>query len=100
MKAASREIHPVVTVNNGKIVTDSLNIAKVFKKRHADVLRDIRSLDIPADFIERNFALNEFTDAIGRKLPMYNLTRDGFTLGSWRLTTWTSRPSIPSAGIA
>jgi len=80
MKAASQEIHPVVTISNGKLVTDSLNIAKVFKRKHYNVLRDIQNLDIPREFFELNFEGNEFTDAIGRKLPKYSMTRDGLTL--------------------
>ncbi|WP_338044636.1 Rha family transcriptional regulator [Paenibacillus periandrae] len=31
-------------------------------------------------FTERNFALSEFTDTTGRKLPMYEMTRDGFMM--------------------
>ena len=31
-------------------------------------------------FTKLNFELSEYTDSIGRKLPAYNITRDGFTL--------------------
>ena len=60
-------------------MTDSLKIAEVFGKRHADVIRSIKSLGCSEEFIERNFALNEYTDTIGRKLPKYYITHDGFT---------------------
>ena len=36
-------------------------------------------IDAP-DFTERNFALSEYADTSGRKLPCYDLTRDGFSL--------------------
>lgn len=71
---------PDLEIIDGQITTTSQQIAAHFGKRHADVIRAIRRLEAPAEFIERNFALNEFTDSIGRKLTMYRITRDGFTL--------------------
>jgi len=65
-------------VNNG-VFTTSLSVANVFNKRHSDILAQIREFP-QDDFTERNFPLSEYTDATGRKLPMYNLTRDGFSL--------------------
>jgi hypothetical protein len=41
-------------------------------------MRDIRSVQqayIQVYGIERNFALNEYKDSIGRKLPEYHLTK-------------------------
>lgn len=71
---------PDLQISDGHVTTTSQQIAAHFGKRHADVIRAIRKMEAPADFIERNFALNEFTDSIGRKLPAYRITRDGFTL--------------------
>lgn len=71
---------PDLEIIEGQITTTSQQIAAHFGKRHADVIRAIRKMEAPADFIERNFALNEFIDSIGRKLPAYRITRDGFTL--------------------
>lgn len=68
-----------VTLKDGRPTTTSVVVAQVFGKQHKDVLRAIRGLDCPPDFTERNFALSEFTDPTGRKLPMYRMTRDGFT---------------------
>ena len=66
---------------NNRLVTTSRNIAQVFNKRHADVLRDVKNLiDNQGNFIERNFALNEYKDPIGRTLPEYLITKDGVTL--------------------
>lgn len=65
-----------------KVFTNSLQIAEVFEKRHADILRAIENLPND-DFRQRNFALTERTAKFGtviRSEPFYNLTRDGFSL--------------------
>lgn len=71
---------PDLEIIEGQITTTSQQISEHFGKRHADVIRAIRKLEAPDDFTERNFALSEFTDSTGRKLPAYRITRDGFTL--------------------
>lgn len=63
----------------------SLDVAKIFGKRHADVIRDIENITEPKsglseDFTQRNFALSTYKDSTGRKLKAYNLTRNGFTI--------------------
>jgi Rha family phage regulatory protein len=68
-----------VTLEDGRPTTTSLVVAQVFGKPHKDVLAKIRNLDCPPEFTKRNFSLSEFTDPTGRKLPMYRMTRDGFT---------------------
>lgn len=69
---------PELTNNGGQITTTSLQVAQHFGKRHADVLRAIGKLDCSQEFTERNFALSEFIDSTGRKLPMFHITKDGF----------------------
>lgn len=64
---------------NSEVFTTSLSVANVFNKRHSDILAQIREFPTD-DFTERNFPLSEYTDSTGRKLPCYNLTRDGFSL--------------------
>lgn len=71
---------PVVSIVNNQTITTSINVADVFGKRHDDVLKAIRSLNTPELFNARNFAGAEYTDAKGEKRPMFNLTRDGFTI--------------------
>lgn len=71
---------PAVAIVNGAARTTSLEIAKVFGKEHSKVIRAIRELETPKDFTEANFGLSEYVDSTGRKLPMYTITRDGFTL--------------------
>lgn len=68
----------LVTLDHGEVWTTSLLVADRFGKRHADVLRAVEKLECSDDFTERNFALSEYTDATGRRLPMYRITRDGF----------------------
>ncbi|MEK5750208.1 Rha family transcriptional regulator, partial [Acinetobacter nosocomialis] len=43
-----------------------------------DVLRKLESLDCSSEFTERNFTLSEYVDSTGRKLPMFEMTKDGF----------------------
>lgn len=67
--------------NNGKVVVSSRDIARVFEKRHSDVMRDIRNIVlVEDDFNQRNFAPVEYQDGKGEMRPEYLLARDGFTL--------------------
>lgn len=68
----------LVSIVDGKPATSSNIVAERFGKRHGDVLRAIKRLECSPEFIQRNFASNEFVDAIGRKLPCFTITRDGF----------------------
>lgn len=70
--------HPDVTIKNGRVVTTSVAIAEFFGKRHERVLDKIRNLDCSAKFTEHNFVSSEYTDSSGRKLPMYQITKNGF----------------------
>lgn len=75
---STRTRKPSVKLVHGQAITTSLKVAEVFGKRHTDVLRTIRNLECSPEFTERNFALSEYADTTGRKLPMYTITRDGF----------------------
>ncbi len=71
--------HPDVTIENGRAVTTSVAIAvSSLAKRHERVLDKIRNLDCSAKFTEHNFVSSEYTDSTGRKLPMYQITKNGF----------------------
>ncbi|EHZ4885964.1 Rha family transcriptional regulator [Campylobacter lari] len=79
---------------NEQIFCTSLDIAKVFGKRHNHLLRDIRNIlnelrEIGASNEVSNFGeivqISKTTNPkngklVNRKMPMYNLTRDAFTL--------------------
>lgn len=73
---------PIVNAYKGQATTTSTEVARVFGKRHADVLRRIEKLDCSDAFRQRNFALSSYEEKTGngttRKYPMYRLTRDGF----------------------
>ncbi|MEK4876931.1 MULTISPECIES: Rha family transcriptional regulator [Paenibacillus] len=77
-----------VYVENGQAMTDSRSIADKFGKRHADILRSIKTLECSTEFTERNFALSEYSDRSGRKNPYYKVTRDGFV---FLITGFTGR---------
>jgi len=72
----------LVSVDHGQAVTTSRRVAEYFGKRHRDVLRSIQALveQVDPDFTERSFALSEYADATGRKLPEYLITQAGFAL--------------------
>lgn len=73
-------IKNAVELKDGKAVTTSLKIAEVFGKQHKHVIDAIRKIEAPSTFTEPNFRPSEYIDQTGRKLPMYIVTRDGFTL--------------------
>ena len=92
------EFIPMVIERNGVPMTTSRAVAEQFGKRHAHILRDIENLISELaglnfepstepnfglsgkDFAASNFVPVSYTDSTGRSLPMYLLTRDGFTL--------------------
>ncbi|ENW8534015.1 Rha family transcriptional regulator [Escherichia coli] len=69
---------PEIAIVDGQVVTSSLAVANFFSKRHDDVLKKIRTLECSASFTARNFSVSDYTDCTGRKLPCYQITRDGF----------------------
>jgi len=71
---------PHVIMHHNQLITTSLNLACVFDKPHSDVLKSIRNMDIPEEFAEGNFSCGSYSDLNSQKRPMYEITRDGFTL--------------------
>lgn len=64
---------------------NSLFVAEFFEKRHKHVLRDIEKITEPKsglskEFSRLNFQPSTYKDKTGRKLPCYEMTRDGFTM--------------------
>lgn len=70
--------YPKVEIVKGVAMTTSLEIAKFFDKRHDDVLKAIRNLQVSELFSHRNFAGTSYPDQQGKERPMYRLTKDGF----------------------
>jgi len=73
----------IVTIHQNHVYTTSLLVAEKFEKLHKNVLRDIeRIIKTCPDhrFNGLNFEPVNYKDAKGETRPMYNLTRDGFTM--------------------
>lgn len=66
--------------NEERLITTSLKIAEKFGKEHAHVLRDIRDMECSDTFRQSNFGLSSYKSAQGKTLPMYEVTKDGFTI--------------------
>ena len=69
---------PTISIIDGVPKTTSLAITLSFNKLHKNVLQCIQSLDCSKEFTELNFQPSDYIDSTGRKLPMYNITKDGF----------------------
>lgn len=73
----------LVMVSNDRVVTTSLQVAEYFGKEHRNVLKAIREIDCDPNFTQLNFEpclyISELRNGVKRELPMYYLTRDGFT---------------------
>ena len=76
---ADQLLNNLVVLKKRNATTTSLIVAEKFGKNHRDVLRAIRNLECSKDFTERNFAPVKYKDSTGRSLPMYQITRDGFS---------------------
>ena len=65
---------------NRQALTNSLLVAEVFHKTHDKVLRDIRELACSQEFRETNFGLSSYINKQNKKMPMFTMNRDGFTI--------------------
>lgn len=57
---------------------NSLYVAKCFEKEHFNVIQDIKNLDCSEEFRALNFQASFYKSEQNKKLPCYELTRDGF----------------------
>lgn len=71
-------VQPEITVINGQAVTSSIAVANYFIKRHDNVVQKIKNLECSPNFTALNFKASEYQDSTGRKLPLYEMTKDGF----------------------
>lgn len=59
-----------------KETMSSREIAQIAKRRHRDILRSIREMELSwIKVTERKFALSDYTDKSGRKSPEYQLSK-------------------------
>ena len=70
---------PLVRLSGDRLITTSLAVSNHFQRNHRDVLTTIRSLDCSPEFGASNFRLSSYTTSQGKQLPMYEITRDGFS---------------------
>lgn len=95
-------VHPEYKMyqKNNTAYCSSLQVAEAFGKRHDNILADIEKInllksqeitetlgtahsaqiEIIKNFFRKNFIRSTYTDARGRKQPMYLMTRTGFTV--------------------
>ena len=81
MNTASMNNMNLVVIRDNRATTSSLKVAEYFEKRHDDVLKSIRSLlsDLPPDGL-RNFAESSYQNEQNKTQPMFEMSRDGFSL--------------------
>lgn len=68
----------LVEMKNGLPVVNSKKIAESFGMPHRSVLRAIAGTDCSAEFGAHNFVLSSYLSTQNKRLPCYDLTRDGF----------------------
>lgn len=64
---------------NNQALTTSLLVSERFGKNHFHVLRDIENLSCSKEFRASNFGLSSYKNQQNKELPMYIMTKDGFT---------------------
>lgn len=82
---ASRDDFGVFVDSENTVRVDSLYLARVFDRRHGNVLRDIERLAGPdsglsEEFRKKNFRESFYVDRCGRMQRCYHLTKDGFLI--------------------
>ena len=65
--------------DDGKVVTTSFIVSKIFHKSHKNVLRSIDNLSCSEEFRRLNFEPTYYLDNQKRSQPLYEMTKDGFT---------------------
>lgn len=71
----------IAKINKEEVtIVNSLDIAETFEKEHRRVLQDIRELKCSDGFRLHNFVQSYYVNTQNKRQPMYQITRDGFTL--------------------
>jgi Rha family phage regulatory protein len=69
----------ILTNAKGQSVTTSQIVADIFGKEHKHILRDIQELSCSDDFRKTNFGPSYYVSAQNKELPMFEMTKDGFS---------------------
>ena len=66
---------------NGIVTTTSLKVAEIYGKEHKNVIAKIKSyIELIPELAELNFKPSKYIDCTGRKLIMYQMDRQGFSM--------------------
>lgn len=64
---------------SNQVLTNSLLVAEKFVKEHNKVIRDIQNLSCSDEFRAANFGVSSYISLQNKELPMYVMTKDGFS---------------------
>lgn len=65
---------------NGQKMVSSRDVAENFEKEHKNVMQTIQNMTAENSALLKMFVLSEYTSVQNKRLPMYFMNRDGFTL--------------------
>lgn len=65
---------------NGQKMVSSRDVAENFEKEHKNVMQTIQNMTAENSALLKMFVLSEYTSVQNKRLPMYLMNRDGFTL--------------------
>lgn len=64
---------------SNQVLTNSLLVSEKFGKEHNKVIRDIQNLSCSDEFRAANFGVSSYISLQNKELPMYVMTKDGFS---------------------
>lgn len=76
----NKYIKSLIQYKNDQPVTTSLNVARVFHKRHNNVMKAIKKLTAQNGAVKDMFAKGIYKNLRNQEWPMYYMNRDGFAL--------------------
>lgn len=65
---------------NGQKMVSSRDVAENFEKEHKNVMQTIQNMTAENSALLKMFVLSKYTSVQNKRLPMYLMNRDGFTL--------------------
>lgn len=70
----------VVRVSNGRFWTTTRDVAEAKRRRHGDVMRDVRKLRISKATLHEHFSGGQYLDVRGGRRSLYLMTRAGLEM--------------------
>jgi len=71
-------IMDLVSIKGNELTTTSKIISDAFGKVHRNITRDIEKLDCSDSFRAHNFEQSYYLSPQNKKIPCFNITKDGF----------------------